>query len=446
MSGENDNKVIEVAKKDNVGIEIPLDFTDFKEHLDIHNNKRILFSGAFGSGKTYFLKKFFKDEEIQDEYEVIHLHPTRYQVSSNENILDLIKLDILTETLTVKGKGMQDRNNKVKNSPIFRGLVSIGKETKYKNIIDILKDVSIITENFILKRFTNSYEGKKVVLVVDDLDRMDPQHIFRIMNIFSAFVGEDESETFASKLGFEKVIFVAHNENLKSIFSHFYGKNTDITGYIDKFYSIGIFEHNGLTYDLYDKKIRDILYNKLNEVTGDKAFKNSGEFVDEMITILFLVQKSISLRKLKALLEENEPYKKRLGNVGGIHVGNVRTVLKFIEMLILLIGEKKLLVECVKNLDVKNTLSRSLNFFVEDRISQINYTLFYWVIEPYYGNQRKKQRPYYPFKNNEAENVESINFNGIKFTKNTLDQKSNDANLELFKQLMLEILNNIHEK
>lgn len=33
----------------------------FKAHLLIPNNHRIIFSGPFGTGKTYFLNSFFKD-------------------------------------------------------------------------------------------------------------------------------------------------------------------------------------------------------------------------------------------------------------------------------------------------------------------------------------------------------------------------------------------------
>lgn len=68
----------------------------FIEHLGIENNNRIIFSGAFGTGKTYFLEKFFKDHE---SYEAIHLFPVNYSVASNEDIFELIKYDILFKLL-----------------------------------------------------------------------------------------------------------------------------------------------------------------------------------------------------------------------------------------------------------------------------------------------------------------------------------------------------------
>ena len=75
------SKEIEELENNNIGIEIPIKihFPEFKDHLDIKNNKRILFSGGFGTGKTYFLKKFFNDEKYKEKYKVIHLHPTSFK-------------------------------------------------------------------------------------------------------------------------------------------------------------------------------------------------------------------------------------------------------------------------------------------------------------------------------------------------------------------------------
>ena len=75
---------------------IPIEdlFPKFKEHLEIKDNSRILFSGKFGIGKTYFLKEFFKTSQ---EYEVFHFSPVNYQINSNEDIAEFLKYDILVE-------------------------------------------------------------------------------------------------------------------------------------------------------------------------------------------------------------------------------------------------------------------------------------------------------------------------------------------------------------
>ena len=43
-------------------------FPKFNEHLEIKNNNRILFSGKFGIGKTYFLNEFFENKK--EDYDI----------------------------------------------------------------------------------------------------------------------------------------------------------------------------------------------------------------------------------------------------------------------------------------------------------------------------------------------------------------------------------------
>src|SRR3989344_2062069 len=78
---------------------IPVDTPkgDFERFVEIDRNKRIFFSGKFGIGKTFFLQRFF--EEHADKYDIYHLFPVRYQIASNENIIELLKYDILIELL-----------------------------------------------------------------------------------------------------------------------------------------------------------------------------------------------------------------------------------------------------------------------------------------------------------------------------------------------------------
>src|SRR6266487_4791162 len=71
----------------------------FQDFLSLDGNARIIFSAPFGSGKTYFLRKFFRNST---DYVALHLYPTNYSVSKNEDIFELIKFDILYEILTQK--------------------------------------------------------------------------------------------------------------------------------------------------------------------------------------------------------------------------------------------------------------------------------------------------------------------------------------------------------
>lgn len=107
-------------------------------------------------------------------------------------------------------------------------------------------------------------EKKEIVLVIDDLDRIDPEHIFRILNILS--VHDDFCCTKEHKFKIDKTILVCDVENIRRIFHAKYGSDVDFSGYIDKFYSKEIFHfHNE---DEIQKCIADQIL-KIKSKTGD---------------------------------------------------------------------------------------------------------------------------------------------------------------------------------
>ncbi|WP_294316460.1 P-loop NTPase fold protein [uncultured Chryseobacterium sp.] len=281
-------------------------FQKFEDHLNVENNNRIVFSGKFGIGKSYFLNEFFKDERYDKEYFPIYLNPVNYSIASNEDIFELIKFDILFQILSrdvivfeklnfPKGNLIhQYFTNKfledfISNADLIgESIVENSASGSYgilKNVgklIDKLSQLSLRDfKNFedeikknseleIINNFFKKHEGKigsfyennaitqliyelikniedqtnkKMTLVIDDLDRIDPEHIFRILNIFSAHdkLGEN-------KFGFEKVILVCDINNIKHIYHHFYGDNVDFFGYINKFYSSEVYKYSNADY------------------------------------------------------------------------------------------------------------------------------------------------------------------------------------------------------
>jgi hypothetical protein len=72
--------------------------TEFKQILNSTN--RLIFSGRFGDGKTYFLNEF--KEKTKNENFIITLHPVNYSVASNEDIFEYIKRDIVIKLLQYK--------------------------------------------------------------------------------------------------------------------------------------------------------------------------------------------------------------------------------------------------------------------------------------------------------------------------------------------------------
>jgi len=79
----------------------------FQEHLSPEENKNIIFTGKYGIGKTFFLKRYF--ENSQKEYNTFFISPVNYVVSSNEDIFQLIKADIIKELFI--GKFIEFKEN-----------------------------------------------------------------------------------------------------------------------------------------------------------------------------------------------------------------------------------------------------------------------------------------------------------------------------------------------
>lgn len=111
--------------------------------------------------------------------------------------------------------------DKLKNSPIESDAIT-----------------AIVREN--IKKWKEDTD-KRVVLVFEDMDRLDPAHLFRIMNVLSAQIDanctieEHNSGKLQNRFGVDNVVLILDYENLRNIFHHFYGAETNFKGYIHKF-------------------------------------------------------------------------------------------------------------------------------------------------------------------------------------------------------------------
>lgn len=112
----------------------------------------------------------------------------------------------------------------------------------------------------ILEKYKKDTE-KKVVLIVEDMDRIDPAHIFRILNIFSSHFSWNECDNRIedrNKFGFNKIITVCDYNNLENIYHHLYGKDTDFNGYIQKFSTAIPFKYS------LNRKLQKYILDNLN--------------------------------------------------------------------------------------------------------------------------------------------------------------------------------------
>ena len=336
-------------------IKIPNDsiITEFKEHLDLELNHRILFTAPFGAGKSTFINDF--EDEHKDGYRFIRLYPVNYAVSANEDIFELIKFDILYELrekyfgdldfkkddFSLKLRTYMFLRYKMDKKALVTNLLDLGGEIckplgkltsilwdtydDFKNYSEEIKvDELLLIEEFFKEntetkgnpkemntlslliqelvyqlkekrlpegeneRIGDVQQKNKTVLVIDDLDRLDPDHIFRLFNIFSAHT---HSITGENKFGFDKVVFVCDIENIRKIYAHKYGEGVDFSGYMDKFYSVRPFIYDNFKY----------LTQKITAIIDQSVFINSSKEdivkSDSVVYLLSAVLKILSKNK-----------------------------------------------------------------------------------------------------------------------------------------------------
>lgn len=283
---------------------------EFYHHLSAADVDRTIFSAKFGDGKTEFLHQF--KEKYNDEYTFYTLYPVNYQIAPNEQIMEYIKRDLLFQLIL---NGAFTSIGNIPDSILLQWYVNensfdivkdiikfapsiIGSENQFaavlKGVTALIKGVKKQCEKF--KEFKteitegdfekavniignlsegagNIYEldpiswliaqgiankGGKPVLIIEDLDRIDPAHLFRILNIFSAHIDrhylcsdktinkdgkEKPFDKLSNKFGFAKIIFVMDAESTEAAFMNFYG-NSNYEGYINKFFSKRIFHYS----------------------------------------------------------------------------------------------------------------------------------------------------------------------------------------------------------
>lgn len=303
---------------------VPVDdaIANFGKHLKAY--PRTILSSKFGDGKSFFIQKLKNDPELSKKYEFLTIYPVSYQVVGNKDIFEILKRDILfqlmlhgmisgnvklTESeafswfLYNKGGSLlmdiipylaevgleKDESIKVlaavKGLRLFKDLKEKFEKFKQKNLetdedrivafldkvdSEFVYECDVITR--IIQKTIADYQRrtkKKVVLFVEDMDRIDPAHLFRILNVLSAhmdycykFFVKPDASLVGNKFGVDNIVLVIDYHNLKCIYKHFYGEHTDFGGYISKFLS-GV----PFYYSLENQKY-DYIIGQLTDITG----------------------------------------------------------------------------------------------------------------------------------------------------------------------------------
>lgn len=329
-------------------IDISQNIQDFKQVFE--NESRIIFSARFGDGKSYFLNEFMKSYvEKDNDYYFITLHPVNYVVEENRDVIEYIKRDILFQL--IKDNRIYDFKegydkifdavcNKESLLKLGDFVASIIPIEGLKDGYEALKDLaSTIHEKYksqdvlhVVDDYLNGFYGKsgsisecdaftcliqksleqmkaKSVLIIEDLDRIDPAHLFRIMNVLSSQVDNPyySEVPHGNKFGFDKIILVMDYEIARHLFHHFYGKEANYEGYMNKFlntlpylYSIKKEAHRQVRQKIIDIcKTEEVLSldQSLSSDANDRisvplaiyqlSVRRSKEFLDIDINLLF---------------------------------------------------------------------------------------------------------------------------------------------------------------
>lgn len=321
---------------------IPIDdaIKEFRHHLLSH--PRTILSAKYGDGKTYFIDKFIEDSDNSKIFLFLRVFPVNYQVLDNKDIFEIVKRDILLQliynNLIPSDYDIPNdwllafylQNNSLslaedlfkylpsisvfcnplsKGATVATGIMSFlrklyDKFQEYKKdhsslgaICDFISETDkhfLIEEDIItsiikdcLNRYRKNNKDKKIVLVFDDMDRIDPAHLFRIMNVLSAQIdysyrfgiSPDYNSTSLNKFGVDNIVLIMDYYNLENLFSHFYGSLTDFKGYIHKFTSSTVFNYS-LKHQQYSYMIGQIAKKTefresfLKEIFNDNLFDN----------------------------------------------------------------------------------------------------------------------------------------------------------------------------
>ena len=253
----------------------------FAQYLE--TTDRIILSAKFGDGKTYLLNELRKDEAMQDKYEFFTIYPVNYSVAKNEDVFEYIKRDIIVQLhkkklfenidLNTLFGSVFTLNDLTSVVPFLLSLVPLGElcnegyskfleiKKKYdekKHIVDkylsqfantagciheedgytklIKKAIKWISQDHSLNGKVK--KAKKPVLIIEDLDRLDPKHLFRILNVVSAHIDDSKQpDIVGNKFGFNNIVLVMDYDVTKHIFHHFYGAQACYEGYMSKFLS-----------------------------------------------------------------------------------------------------------------------------------------------------------------------------------------------------------------
>jgi len=255
-------------------IDISQNLVNFKHKLE--TEPRVVLSAGFGDGKSFFLKRF--QEVYQKDYHFFTIYPAQYVIGSNESIFEYVKRDILfqlidkgllTDELDLVGM-LKEAMESVDMAEVLSFFISKPIAKMLGKVVDEIRllrkglnrhtlSASKYLDSFMSVKgglyendaFTclirrcfdkiRATDGKELVLIIEDLDRIAPVNIFTLLNIFGSHfdrhyvVGEGEEE---NKFGFDRLVTVMDYDSVRILYNHMYGDEEqpcNFEGYMAKY-------------------------------------------------------------------------------------------------------------------------------------------------------------------------------------------------------------------
>ena len=136
-------------------------------------------------------------------------------------------------------------------------------------------------------------------LIIEDMDRIDPAHLFRILNVLGAHL--DNGSGNGNKFGFKNIILVLDYKTTAHVFHHFYGEHANYDGYMSKFIS-----HNVFHYDIEKAAQTELLNTMIKRCLIDEAIIKSlpvsGSSYPNAVTLGTIIN-GLNVRKIASILD-----------------------------------------------------------------------------------------------------------------------------------------------
>lgn len=277
------------------------------------NSFRLAVHGIWGSGKTIFMKQLIYELEIEDNINTVYLDACQSDYFDNPLLSLLVKLKELPNFR--KDLEINLSKKQIKDIDGFIGLGGVGVNFSVrangKEVIDQIEQRTYLIEilNETIHNFIQE-SSKKVVLVIDELDRCKPDFTIKLMEIIRYI----DCDNFY-------VLFSIDYKQLCAVINKYYGSEYNSEDYLWK---------------VFDEIIN--LTSLSNEVMIEYILNNLkypiGKFISNEIFADSITHLNLSLRNLNRFVSIVERCKvKRFGFISD-HEEIINSTTFFILLLI----------------------------------------------------------------------------------------------------------------